>query len=548
MLRTALLAAALCAGVVSAAFGQDRHNHGTFQSGDATVAFSNSGATAAQEPFLRGLALLHSFEYEGAAAAFQEAQKIDEAFALAYWLEAFTYSHILWGEDDPLTARETMGKLGADLETRLARAGTTRERQYGAAIEAFYSNTDLPTRTRAFADSIRRIAAHYPDDIDAAAFSSLALQMLEYTAPMPADERRAMHEEAITIAERVYRQQPRHPGAVHYLIHATDDPALATRGLGAARTYALMAPASEHALHVPSHIFLQLGLWDDVIAANERAWAASRAQAEHANLTGADVGFHDLQWLQYGYLQSGRIRAARSLVDTARNVLADVDLTGPLHVDGRYAITILQFMYAAHTGDWTGAACRRPAEALYQQTTHDLRERAFNLMIAYQAAVSAAECADTAAPAIQFVRKQASALPDSDRSKATFRNAQLHADAILAQKRGNYAQAIALLNDVGTTTRGPSGPPTMLRTEELLGEALLKNGQPREAVAAFTRALQLTPNRASALLGLARARSAAGDRAGAALAYQQLLANWRQADEELAELAEVRNGAENKQP
>jgi tetratricopeptide (TPR) repeat protein len=546
MLRTTLLAAAFSAAVVSAVCGQTvPHNHAGATLGDVT--FPNSGATAAQEPFLRGLALLHSFEYERAAAAFQEAQQADKAFAMAYWAEALTHSHLLWGEDDPASAGEVLAKLGPTVEARLAQAGTTRERQYGAAIEALFADTILAVRTRSFADSLRRISAQYPEDVDAAAFTSLALLMMEYVSPLPAEQRRAARDTAILIAERIYRARPRHPGAVHYLIHATDDPAFAARGLGAARTYAVIAPDAEHAQHMPSHIFLQLGLWDDVASSNERAWAASRAEVSAHNLTGADVSFHDLQWLQYAYLQQGRYRAARALVDTARTVLTDVDLSSSLHVDARYAVGVLQFMYAAHTGEWTGAACRRPAESSYQQTPRSERERTFMLITAYQAAVSAVMCGDSAAPAIQFVRKQSTALRPGDPSRATFLTAQLHVAALTAQKQGNFAHAIELLSaEANGPARPAIGPPPLLRTHELLGDALLKSGLPRDAIAAYARALELTPNRVQALLGLARARNAAGDRVGAAAAYRQLASIWQRADEDMPEVAEVRVGAEAK--
>jgi tetratricopeptide (TPR) repeat protein len=542
MLRTTLLAAAFSAAVVGAVHGQtEPHNHAGAALG--IVTFANSGATAAQEPFLRGLALLHSFEYERAADAFQEAQQADKAFAMAYWAEALTYSHLLWGEDDPESARQALARLGPTVEARLAQAGTTRERQYGAAIEALFADTILAVRTRAFADSLRRISAQYPEDVDAAAFTSLALLMMEYVSPLPAEQRRAARDTAILIAERIYSARPRHPGAVHYLIHATDDPAFALRGLGAARTYALIAPDAEHALHMPSHIFLQLGLWDEVATANERAWAASRAEASAHKLTGADVGFHDLQWLQYAYLQQGRYQAARALIDTARTVLTDVDLSSSLHVDARYALGVLHFMYAAQTGDWTGVACRRPAESLYQQTPRSERERTFMLITAYQAAVSAVMCGDTAAPAIQYVRKQATSLQPGDPSRSTFLTAQLHVAALTAQKQGNFAQAIELLSDEANPARPAIGPPPLLRTHELLGDALLKNGQPRDAIAAFARARELAPNRVQALLGFARASNAAGDRVGAAAAYRQLASIWQRADEDMPDLAEVRAGA-----
>jgi tetratricopeptide (TPR) repeat protein len=544
MFRTILLAAAFSVAVAGSVYSQtEPHNHSGASLG--VITFANSGATAAQEPFLRGLALLHSFEYEQAAEAFQQAQQADKAFAMAYWAEALTYSHILWGEDDPLTARLTLERLGPNPDARLALAGTTRERQYGAAIEAFFADTTVAVRARAFADSMRKITAQYPDDVDAAAFTSLALLMMETVSPLQAEERRASRDEAIDLAERIYRARPRHPGAVHYLIHATDDPAFAARGLGAARTYALIAPDAEHALHMPAHIFLQLGLWDDVASSNERAWAASRAEVAAQKLTGADVSFHDLQWLQYAYLQQGRYKAARALIDTARVVLADADLASAMHVDARYAPGILQFMYSMQTGEWTGIACRRPSESLYQQQPDNERERTFMLIAAYQAAISAVMCSDSTAPALQFVRKQVASLKPGDPSRSTFVVAQLHIEALTAQKQGDFARAVQLLSaEANGPLRPAVGPPALLRTLELFGDALLRSGQPRDAIAAYTRALELTPNRVQALLGQARARSAAGDRVGAAAAYRQLATIWARADEDLPELAEVRTGAE----
>jgi tetratricopeptide (TPR) repeat protein len=192
-----------------------------------TVVFPNSGSAVAQGPFLRGVALLHSFEYTEAAESFQQAEKIDKAFPLPYYLEAFTNSHLLWNEDDPSAARAALAKLGPTPSVRLAKAKTDRERAYGAAIEAFYAETTLDVRSKAFADSMRHLTVRYSKDLEAAAFASLAIQM--------ADPRGANREEAITLAERVVRESPNHPGAVHYLIHATDAPAYAARGLAAAR-------------------------------------------------------------------------------------------------------------------------------------------------------------------------------------------------------------------------------------------------------------------------------------------------------------------------
>src|SRR5437867_326035 len=308
----------LLALVVAQRAGAQHEAHRAAQQGTGTtlgtVVFPNSGSAAAQPAFLRGMALLHSFTYDEAAESFEEAEKIDPSFALPYWFEAFTNSHLLWGEDDPAAARRVLAKLGSTAAARLAKARTDRERNYGAAIEAFYAETTLAVRERAFADSMRHLAARHPRDLEAAAFASLALQM--------ASARGAEREEAITLAERVFRGSPNHPGGAHYLIHATDAPTLAARGLAAARAYAKIAADAEHALHMPSHIFVQLGLWDDAVASNERAWIASRAWVKRRGLSGAEADFHDLQWLQYAYLQQGRYAAADSAPAGAGSLLS----------------------------------------------------------------------------------------------------------------------------------------------------------------------------------------------------------------------------------
>jgi tetratricopeptide (TPR) repeat protein len=277
-MRRSPIAAALFVVSSATASAQERHSHAGADLG--VVSFANSGAASAQGPFQRGIALLHSFEYDEAAEAFRAASNADRNFAMAYWAEALTHTHPLWGEDDPVAARRALARLAPTRDARLAKAGTPRERAYGAAVEAFYADTDLATRARAFADAMRRVSRAYANDVDAAAFTALALLTAQYVGNLPAADGRAARDEAITIAQRIFRTNPSHPGAAHYLIHATDDPAFAARGLEAARKYAEIAPAAEHALHMPSHIFLQLGLWDDDASSNERAWAASRAEVK----------------------------------------------------------------------------------------------------------------------------------------------------------------------------------------------------------------------------------------------------------------------------
>jgi len=524
--------------------GQERHTHHAAGevSGLGAVSFANSGAAAAQPAFQRGLAFLHSFEYEQAAEAFRAAQTADPLFAMAFWGEALTYSHLLWGEDDADAARRVLGRLEASRDARLAKAGTARERAFGEAIEALFVDGTLPVRVRGFADAMRVVALAYPHDLDAGSFAALASMFAAYVGDLEATEQQAARDAAVDFAQRVFTANPNHPGGAHYLIHACDNPASAARGLEAARRYAQIAPEAEHALHMPSHIFVQLGLWPDTVASNVRSWAASEKEVASLKLTNADLSYHGLLFQQYAELQLGQYRASRASIARARAALAGVDLTKQ-QVDARHAIQELAFQHAANAGEWSVDICRDigPEPAMPPAGASD-RERSFTSRARYHWTIAAVRCGsvDTV---LEPLRARVAALPADDPSALGQRTTLLHAE-LLAYLGGRPPRDLdALLADPASPSRAPVGPPTTLRTEELLGEARLKAGRPREAIAAYERALQLTPNRSAALLGLARARQAAGDASGAADAYGKLLDNWRDADPDVPALAEARSRA-----
>jgi hypothetical protein len=232
-------------------------------------------------------------------------------------------------------------------------------------------------------------AEEAPSDIEAAAFARGALYVVRY-APPPERIQRA--EEAIALAEKVVAADLKHRGGIHYLIHATDSPRFAEKGLAAARAYDKLAPAADDALHMPSHIFLQLGMWPDVSASNERAWAASRTWVARGTHPVTDLGWHSLQWLEYSYLQEGRYRQARELIESAREMLAPASadiLTG--YPDARYAVETMEFQYAAETGDWThfpGSKADVDALAARSLTAPSLREQSQALSAAYHAAAA----------------------------------------------------------------------------------------------------------------------------------------------------------------
>jgi hypothetical protein len=231
-----------------------------------TITFPNSGAPAAQEPFIRGVLYLHSFEFGPAAAAFREAQQADPGFALAYWGEAMSYNHALWGEWDDDAAHAVLERLGPTAEARRATAPTHREQMYLDAVEALWAGGPKPQRDTAYAHTMEQLVRAHPDDDEARAFWSLAILGLSGTTRVVPSYMRGA-----AIAQEVFERNPDHPGAAHYLIHSFDDPTHAPLGLPAARAYSRIAPDAAHAQHMTTHIFLALGMWDDVVSQNEIA-------------------------------------------------------------------------------------------------------------------------------------------------------------------------------------------------------------------------------------------------------------------------------------
>jgi tetratricopeptide (TPR) repeat protein len=267
-----------------------------------TIDFPNSGPPEAQKQFIEGVLLLHSFEYARSRRAFQEAVKIAPEFALAYWCEAMTYDHRIWGEQDQLAALAALKKLAPTPPERRAKAKTEREKMYLDAVEALFGESEDPHEiAAAYSNAMAALTKRFPDDLEAQALYSLSLLGLTGTVRNTENYMRAA-----AVAEAVFQKNPRHPGALHYLIHSYDDPVHAPLGLRAARAYGEVARSASHAQHMPSHIFFALGLWEDSIAANTASMKTARDEA-----TG---GYHALHWLQHSYLQIGREDEAAKLL------------------------------------------------------------------------------------------------------------------------------------------------------------------------------------------------------------------------------------------
>ena len=309
------------------------------------ISFPNSGAAAAQPSFVRGVLLLHSFEYEDALKAFKEAQSIDPGFALAYWGEAMTYNHPLWRQQDRKAALEALKRLGPTPADRLGQAPTEREKAYLRTIETLYSSmaatpASKVDRDRAYSEALRRLREAYPDDLEAASFYALSILG---TAQGVRDF--GIYMKAAAVVEEVFDRNPRHPGALHYLIHSYDDPVHAPLGLRAARIYAEVAPAATHAQHMISHIYVALGQWDEVISSNTKSFEVSEARLRRLGQPLYKRSHHALHWLQYGLLQQGRYEEALAKVR-----IMDQDAGAAASRDRNSYLAVMQAAQVVETG------------------------------------------------------------------------------------------------------------------------------------------------------------------------------------------------------
>lgn len=467
------------------------------------IDFPTSGSAAAQAQFIRGVLLLHSFEFDDAADAFRRARSVDPGFAMAYWGEALTHNHPLWRYQNREAALKVMAALGPTPEARRAKAPTPREQAYLGTLEILYGEGDKTSRDLAYAAAFAELARVYPDDDEAKAFQSVAILGTNV-------ERRdfAVDMRAAALAEDVFLRNPEHPGALHYMIHAYDNPMHAPLGLRAASRYARIAGQAAHALHMTSHIFLALGMWDDSIAANEASWAASAARVARNRLGPNEHGYHAALWLAYSYLQQGRHADARRVVDQMGTLLAEAKSR---RVGYHYAMGRAAYIVDAERWD------DGPAEADTTYLSPPARAAslfATGLAASRRGDVAGAESALTALAVVtpdgggEAHHGGATTLSPAEREGIAVTRQQLR--AVVALAKGDRDGGLALLRqaaDAEDVMPYDYGPPFPVKpSRELLGEALLAAGRPADAAEAFRAALKRTPGRRLSLRGLAQAQ------------------------------------------
>jgi tetratricopeptide (TPR) repeat protein len=489
--------------------------------------FENSGATEAQEPFLRGLLMLHSFEYDDARSAFQTAQEIDPDFAMAHWGEAMTHNHPVWMEQDREAGLKALRDLAPTPSAQLEKTPTEREKAYLRTLHVLYGAGEedpmsKEARDDAYEASMADLAEQYPDDLDAQAFHALSLLG---TAHEGRDV--ATYMRAAAVVEEVFDENPQHPGAAHYLIHAYDDPVHAPLGLRPARVYADIAPAATHALHMPSHIFFALGLWTKGAQSNVDSYNAAKNKAETEDTGLSGGGFHALHWLHYARLQQGRHEEARSVFSTTKRHATDPAVT---HGYANYMRWYMPLAYVVETQQWDQMD---PLLDEMNVTVDSLDTQAAiavhvgrGLAAAQQGTLSAARSA---------LEKAQSALEDSDESDEKDLRIQVkELEGLIALKEGKTDQALTHLKtaaDLEAEKPLEFGPPFPVKpAHELYGEALLSLDRPDEALTQFNETLARYPDRALALMGKAQAATQAGKTEIANEARTALSAQWTNAD------------------
>ena len=468
------------------------------------TSFANSGAEAAQPDFMRGLLLLHSFEFEQARASFHAAREKDPGFAMAWWGEALSYNMPIWGEQDLQGARAVLAQFAPTREARLARVPTEREKLYLASVEDLYGDGEKEERDAAYNRALGELSRRYPDDLDARAFYALSWLAVTGTVRDTANYMRAAAE-----AEAVYEVSRRHPGALHYLIHAYDDPVHAPLGLRAARLYGKVAPAASHAQHMPSHIFFALGLWDDAIEANVASLATARSQGHG--------GYHALEWLTYARLQKGQQDEAAKLIG-----IVEQDVAKEANQDDRTSLASLRAMWIAETGGAAGVdAWPDVSEAgiagIYSFTAQDFMR---GITTARQGRPDEAErflerlrsrTEQARAHVVGVVASRYDTVTPEEIDQGLLLAGAL--EGVIQFARGEQEAGIAKVRNAIATSDAMAfeyGPPGWGKPlDELLGDLLMAAGRPGEATAAYGKSLSVYPNRRLSVEGLTAARAAA---------------------------------------
>ena len=493
------------------------------------ITFPTSATGAAQEHFLRGVAILHSFGWKQAREQFHAAQKLDPDFALAYWGESLAYNHPLVTNMNPDEPRAALERLGATPEERIAKAPTEREKGLLGAVEILWGEGEHRDRAVDYMEAMADLHAAYPDDHEIAAFYALSLLSATRATRDLTDR---WNVRAGTIALKILNANPVHPGAAHYTIHAFDHPIMAPLALDAAYAFADIAPAVSHARHMPTHIFIQHGMWDLVSGHNQSAYDVARELWEPGDPLGDAI--HSLDWGQYGDLQRGDYAKARLWIERlAEMVEHDGFEAGGARGEAgsdraRRSLPLLKSRYIVETEEWE-----------VRPVVEDMRTSELLAI-----GLSAARTGD-----MEALAAAEKALAEESDGEGYTHVMHMQVGALHHAAMGHADKAVEMMDDAVATVeamappRGSANP--VKPVHELYGEILLDLGRAEDAVEMFETSLMRMAGRPRSLLGLARAQAAAGSVMAAAEAYAKVAALW-EGREGIAGLDEARGFVEER--
>src|SRR4051812_22365705 len=526
-MKKLLLAAIFCCATLPLLADEHHHSHEMTATELGAVSFPISCNTASQKPFNTGVAWLHSFEYEQARGEFAKISVSDPKCAMSYWGQAMSLFHQLW--EHPNADSVKLGAAMLDKAKNLK--ATPRERGYIDALVIIFTSDDpqqYDARVKNYSAAVDKVRQQNPQDHEAAIFFALSLlAQSDYKDP-----ELKLQRQAVEILNQQLRDVPNHPGATHYTIHATDNPQLAQLGLEAARAYAKIAPASPHAVHMPSHIFARVGLWQESIKSNSGALqAADKMEAMHLHMAHHRV--HSMDFLEYAYLQTGDDRKAKQQLD---DLLKMPDSAIDTEYLDYFQARKMSFAstYALERREWKEALALQPVANATPQAksltywTHAVAAGHLKDAAAAKAAV------DQIVAIVESVKKGPKAYlvpylePRRDEALAW----QHHAE-------GNDAEATRLLRAVADKQDKIGKGETDLPAREMLAEILLDEGKSAEALTEYETSLKTDPNRLNGLYGAGRAAEAAGNSDKAKSYYAQMVKNCEGNESDRPELAKA---------
>ena len=506
-----LCLAAASSGAVMA--DEDHHHEALTGKQLGTVHFPVSCTPDAQKAFEKGVALLHSFWYEESEKTFLDIEKQDPKCAMAYWGEAMSLWHQLWNHPDSATIERASAELK---KADKAKAKTDRERDYIQALQAFYSNSnkaDNEARARAYSAAMEKVYQKYPDDHEAAAFYALSLLGAEPDNDTTFRNRK----QAGAILEKLFEAEPDHPGIAHYLIHTYDKPQLAQLGLPAARRYAQIAPAAPHALHMPSHIFARLGLWQDDINSNLASIAATR-KATEMHMGGEGHQFHAMDFLVYAYLQSGREADALEVIEEVKAMPPMKDMYGMGYDVRAVSLANFEVSYALELHRWADAA----SVSLVPGNDPEVNAKMYWSRAIGNARIG--HLADARKDQAEIESIRAELLHKKKKPEADFADEQRQEVlAWIEYAEGRKDEAIKLLRPLADKETDGISETGGMPIHEMLADMLLEAKRPQEALAEYQTDLKLNPNRFNGLYGAAQAAEMAGQASQATEYYAVLV-------------------------